>query len=443
MSESLPTPDPAILPRSRPQLTWSDAAGSHQLDLADARTAGSGLHCELVIADKAVSRLHFEVDPQPDGLWVRDLGSRNGTYVNGVKVTEARVPTGSVIRIGTTDITVAYSNPELPVLGEPRTFGGLIGGSWVMQSMFEALGAIASTESTVILEGEAGTGKKALAKAIHDASTRAGGPFIVVECAGLPREDSVADALENALISAEGGTLVLDSPAELPLAVQRELTPPLDAKAFRVIVTTQRDLRRLVNQGAFRENLYFRLAGATVRVPPLRQRTGDLVPLLTRFLGEQSQLATRQLVEDLERLPWIGNVRELQVYAENLRTGDLVRAVAMAHLDAVESDDFHRGRDGVVDTMETSTIGGVLGSESPVGDRPGQPLGDIGRMLPIALEPWFLIGFKEFRERWIDLGEREYLRRLMQRTNRSSGAASREAGLERTYLYRLLKKHGV
>lgn len=435
MSESLPTPDPANLPRSRPQLTWTDAAGSHQLDLGGARTAGSGVHCELVIADKAVSRLHFEVDPQIDGLWVRDLGSRNGTYVNGVKVTEARVPTGSVIRIGTTDITVAYSNPEVPVPGEPVTFGGLIGGSWAMQEMFSTLKPLAATETTLILEGEAGTGKKAIAKAIHDASPRAGGPFIIVECAGLPREDSVADALENALTSAEGGTLVIDAPAELPLAVQRELTPPLDAKAFRVIVSTQRDLRKLVNQGAFRENLYFRLAGATIRVPPLRQRTGDLVPLLKRFLGGEAEVATRQLVEDLERLPWIGNVRELQVYAENLRTGDIIRAVATAHLDAVESDDFHRGRDGVVDTLETPIItGGVLGSE---------PLGDIGRMLPIALEPWFLIGFKEFRERWIDLGEREYLRRLMHRTNRSSGAASREAGLERTYLYRLLKKHGV
>ncbi|MBX3231905.1 MAG: sigma 54-dependent Fis family transcriptional regulator [Labilithrix sp.] len=434
MSEQLPTPDPALMPRSRPQLTWTDASGSHLLDLSEPRTAGSAVHCELVIADKAVSRLHFEVDPAVDGLWVRDLGSRNGTYVNGVKVTEARVPAGSVIRVGTTDITVAYGNPEMPVTAEPVSFGSLVGTSPAMQSLFATLNGLAASETSIILEGEPGTGKKALAKAIHDASARAGSPFVIVECAGLPREDAVADALEAALTSAEGGTLVLDLPAELPLAVQRELTPPLDAKAFRVIVTTQRDLRKLVNQGAFRENLYFRLAGATVRVPPLRQRTGDLVPLLQSFLGEQADLATRQLVEDLERLPWIGNVRELEVYAEHLRTGDLVRAVAQAHLDAVESDDLRRQRDAGHDTMEVSTIAGVLGSE---------PLGDIGRMLPIALEPWFLIGFKEFRERWIDLGEREYLRRLMHRTNRSSGAASREAGLERTYLYRLLKKHGV
>lgn len=434
MGDSVPTIEPAL--KSRPQLTWSDGAGSHALDLSEPRTAGSASQCELVIADKAVSRLHFEVDPAADGLWVRDLGSRNGTYVNGVKVTEARIPAGSVIRVGTTDITVAYGAPEpASPANDSIAFGGLVGPSAAMQATFAQLAALAPGESALVLEGEPGVGKKALARAIHDASPRAGGPFVVVECAGLPKTGEIADALEAALSGAEGGTLVLDAPFDLPLAVQRELGPPLDAKAFRVIATTQRDLRRLVNQGAFRENLYFRLAGATVRVPPLRQRQGDLVPLLERFLGDQKDLATPSLHEDLTRLAWMGNVRELKNYAEQLRTGDLSRAAAVAHLDASESDDFRRLQ-GTLDTMEVS----IMSLPLPTGN---EPLADIGRMLPIALEPWFLIGFKEFRERWIDLGEREYLRRLMLRTNRSSGAASREAGLERTYLYRLLKKHGV
>ncbi len=420
-------------PRSRPQLTWTDAAGSHALELRETRTAGSAAFCELVIADKAVSRIHFELDPLPDGLWVRDLGSRNGTYVNGVKVTEARVPAGTVIRVGTTDMTVAYNNPEPP--SEPTdaitSFGEVEGYSAAMREVFATLSALAKTDTSIIIEGETGTGKKALARAVHDASPRAGSPFVIVECAGLPKDPhQLAETLEETLASAEGGTLVLDAPAELSLAVQRELTPPLDAKAFRVIVTTQRDLRRLVNQGAFRENLYFRLAGATVRVPPLRQRTADLVPLLHRFLGDQRHLATPQLLADLERLPWMGNVRELHQYAERLRSGDRVRAVATAALDAADSDDHRRVR-----LTDGEPEGSAFEREPPAAE--------IGRMLPIALEPWFLIGFKEFRERWIDLGEREYLRRLMLRTNRSSSVASREAGLERTYLYRLIKKHGV
>ncbi len=428
-------------PRSRPQLTWTDAAGSHAIELGETRTAGSAVHCELVVADKAVSRIHLELDPQPDGLWVRDLGSRNGTYVNGVKVTEARVPAGTVIRVGTTDMTVAYGNPEpqaVATAAEMTSFGTVEGYSASMRGIFAALAELAKTESSIIVEGEPGTGKKALARAIHDASPRAGSPFVVVECAGLPKNHTeIADVLEEALGGAEGGTLVLDEPAELPLAVQRELTPPVDAKAFRVIVTTQRDLRRLVNQGAFRENLYFRLAGSTVRVPPLRQRTADLVPLFERFLGDHKDLATPQVLADLERLPWMGNVAELRLYAERLASGDLVRAVATAALDAAEYDDFRRVRraEGELGTMETQTLPTIVGGESPAAD--------LGRMLPIALEPWFLVGFKEFREKWIDLGEREYLRRLMIRTSRSSSAASREAGLERTYLYRLIKKHGV
>jgi len=399
------------------------------------------VHCELVIEDNSVSRIHFELDPRPDGLWVRDLGSLNGTYVNGVKVVEARVPAGSVIRVGTVDMTLGYGVPEpaTAAFGGHAAFGGVESRSAAMNEVFASLAKLAPTERSIILEGEPGTGKKALARANHEASARAGGPFVVVECAGLPDGSQVAETLEEALVSAEGGTLVLDGPAELPLAVQRELTPPLDAKVFRVIVTTQRDLRRLVNLGAFRENLYSRLANATVRVPPLRERIEDLEPLLDRFLGAQAALATARHREDLKKLPWPGNVRELALHAERLRVDDPLRALAIAELDAAESNavrDAHRERRV---TAPLPHSGGT--SDAVSGGDPGA--GDFGRMLPVALEPWFLVGFKEFRERWLELGEREYLLRLMQRTKRSSSAASREAGLERTYLYRLLKKHGV
>jgi two-component system, NtrC family, response regulator GlrR len=434
----LTRPLEAAAPRSRPRLSWTDAAGSHAIDLREARTAGSAVHCELVIADRAVSRLHVELAPREDGLWAIDLGSRNGTYVNGVRINEARVPATAALRVGTTDITVTYGPPEPPddLWPEPN-LGALLGYSARMREVFAAVAQIAKTDANVIIEGEVGTGKKMLARAFHDQSSQAGRPFVVVECAALPSPSDVAETLEDALQSAEGGTLVLDEPSELPLAVQRELTPPLDAKAFRVIVTTQRDLRLLVNQGAFRENLYFRLAGGTLRVPPLRARLVDLVPLLERFLGDDAPLATAGLTADLERLPWTGNVRELRVYADRMRSGDADHAVATAALDAKDSDDFLRARsvEGEFGTMEAPTLETILDADPPTAD--------LGRMIPPGFEPWFVIGFKEFREKWIELGEREYLRRLMLRTNRSSSTASREAGLERTYLYRLIKKHGI
>lgn len=429
-------------PRARPRLSWTDAAGSHELDLREPRTGGSAVHNELVIADRAVSRIHFELAPKHDGLWVKDLGSRNGTFVGGVKVSEARIPAGASIRVGTTDIAITYAPPEVPSgLWPDADFHGVLGYSSAMRELFGIAEQIAKTDANVVIEGEPGTGKKALARAIHDASKRAGTPLVVVECAALPEPEAAADTLEVALASAEGGTLLLEEPSELSLALQRELTPPLDAKAFRVIVTTQTDLRRLVNQGAFRESLYFRLAGASVHIPPLRERIVDLPPLLEKFLGDQSELATAQRLADLERLPWLGNVRELRVFAERLRSGDLERLAASAALDAAEWADARfseAGGDHLAGTVEAPALDP---DARPRTDPP--PPGDGERTMPSGLEPWFGIGFKEFREKWIDLGEREYLRRLMLKTNRSSSAASRQAGLERTYLYRLLKKHGV
>jgi DNA-binding NtrC family response regulator len=430
--------EPAGL-RSRPRLVWTDAAGSHSLDLRDVRTVGSAPWCEMVLMDRAVSRVHAELAPRDDGLWVRDLGSRNGTFVSGVKVVDARVPAGATIRFGTTEITVSYDPPAPPEILWPETsFRGLVATSTPMREVFALVAELAKGEAAVLFVGEAGTGKGALAHAMHDASARSGSPFVVLECGALPGPVEAAEIIEQALRNAEGGTLLLDEPAELPISIQRELIPPLDAKAFRVVATTTRDLRPLVNQGAFREGLYFRLAaGATVNVPPLRDRLGDLPILLAHFLGDRASLATEALLGDLVRVPWTGNVRELQLYAERLRAS------------GGESRDFPEPAepfDDVIPTFDGEIdLGGTV--EAPALD-PDQAAalagtsGDAPR-LPAGLEPWFETGFKEFRERWIELGEREYLRRLMKRTNRSSGSASREAGLERTYLYRLLKKHGV
>jgi DNA-binding NtrC family response regulator len=305
-----------------------------------------------------------------------------------------------------------------------------------MREVFALVAELAKGDAAVLFVGEPGTGKRALARAMHDASPRSGSPFVVLECGALPGPVEAAEIIEQALRNAEGGTLLLDEPSELPMAIQRELIPPLDAKAFRTVATSQHDLRPLVNQGAFREGLYFRLAaGAMITVPPLRDRPPDLPVLLAQFLGDSASLATEALLGDLVRVPWTGNVRELELYAERLRAS------------GGESRDFPEPAepfDEVVATDENDLSSTV---EAPTLD-PAQAAALAGTSadaprLPPSLEPWFLTGFKEFRERWIELGEREYLRRLMKRTNRSSGAASRDAGLERTYLYRLLKKHGV
>ena len=423
--------------RNRPRLTWTDGAGSHALELNEVRTAGSAPWCELVLADRAVSRVHAELAPRDDGLWVKDLGSRNGTFVAGVKVHDARVPPGATIRLGTTELVVTYEAASEGD-GEPEqtSFQSLRAQSPAMQAAFKLVAELALGDASVLFVGEAGTGKKSFARAMHSASTRSGSPFVVLDCAALPGPVEAAETIERALTEAEGGTLLLDEPSELPLAIQRELIPPLDAKVFRTVATSQRDLRVLVNQGAFRETLYFRLAaGATVTLPPLRDRLVDLPLLLEHFLGDRAALATPALLGDLARVPWTGNVRELQLYAERLRATD---GEARDFPEAAErNDDVVPMFEGESTTMEVQALTPEDQAAALAGTS-GEP-----PRLPADLEPWFGTGFKEFRERWIELGEREYLRRLMKRTGRSSGAASRDAGLERTYLYRLLKKHGV
>lgn len=423
-------------PRSRPRLTWTDGAGSHSLDLDDVRTVGSAPWCELVLMDRAVSRIHAELAPREDGLWVRDLGSRNGTFIGGVKVQYARVPPGMNVRIGTTEIAVHYEPASPPDFQfESTEFGKLKAASAAMREVFATVSRLANTDASVLFLGEAGVGKEALARAMHDLSARKAAPFVVLDCSALPGPVEAAEVIEEALRSAEGGTLLIDEPSELPITFQRELVPPLDAKVFRVVATSQRDLRPLVNQGSFREGLYFRLAGNLVSVPALRDRFADLPFLLRHFLGEHAEAATPALVDDLVKLPWTGNVRELELYAERLRqSGGQLREYPeppepFEDVEPAIDDTFaHTQEVLAIDAEQAAALAG----QSPTAPR-----------LPAQLEPWFETGFKEFRERWIELGEREYLRRLMKRTSRSSSAASREAGLERTYLYRLLKKHGV
>ena len=435
-------------PRSSPHLSWTDGAGPHGLDLREPRTLGSAPGLGITVSDRAVSRLHAELVAKEDGLWVRDLGSRNGTFVAGIKVQDARVPNGTVVRVGATEITVTYGSPLRPMdLWPEARWGALVGRSAVMRELFGALARLARVDAPVVVAGEPGTGKGAVARALHDASPRADKPFVVVDCAAftsllLDGElfGHVTEQKLGAIENAEGGTLLLDEVSELPLPVQQKLARVLEARStqrigeagagrpfdVRLVATSSRDLRVMVNRGSFREDLYLKLAGSVVTVPPLRERLVDLPLLVHEFLAGQP--AGPDLATELAKLPWTGNVAELKLVVERLG------GASVAIVSGLKS-----GADAM--TMDVTHRGAPAASEGA--DEEAAPAGSTEEALPKSLEPWFGAGYKDFRERWQDLGEREYLRRLMMRTGRISSVASRESGLDRTYLYRLLKKHGV
>ncbi|MET0554065.1 MAG: sigma-54 dependent transcriptional regulator [Vicinamibacteria bacterium] len=228
-------------------------------------------------------------------------------------------------------------------LAEARTGSRLVAHSAVIRSTLTVIERLARTDLTVFLVGESGSGKEVLARSLHDQGARAGSPFIAVNCAALPRDLAESELFGSAkgaftgahrdrvgkFEAAHGGTLFLDEVVELPSEVQPKLLRALETRAIervgenvlrridvRIVAAANRDPRVLVSDGRFREDLYFRLAVAPVRVPPLRERVEDVGPLARHFLaraaGENPPELTAGAVAALERLPWPGNVRELK-----------------------------------------------------------------------------------------------------------------------------------
>ena len=378
---------------------------------------------EIEVRDRTVSRFHCEVFVDREGrAWVKDLGSRNGTRVNGVRVREAELQDGMVLRVGQLELafTSLAERNELPV-APVTSFGTLVGSSLPLRTAFAQLAKAAASDVTVLLTGESGTGKSEAAELLHEQSGRAGKPFRVVDCAAVP-----ANLLESELFGhergaftgaiqrrlgvfeeAEGGTVFLDEVGELPLELQPKLLRVLEAREVRhlpidvrVVAATNRDLRAEVNVGRFRPDLYFRLAVLTVRLPALRERPGD-IPLIARQLLGRLRLdeeTRRALTEPafLSRLqlsPWPGNVRELRNHLE--RCAALQEAL--------------------------------------------QPAPD--EVSPRNLEVLDLsVPFSEARRRLLDAFEQGYVRALLEQHGGNVSRAAATAGVDRAHLHRIMRR---
>jgi DNA-binding NtrC family response regulator len=398
---------------------------------AERTTIGTHASADLALSDASVSRLHCALVSDDGRVVVRDLGSKNGTELDGVRVVEAFVRAGSRLRVGTTTIGVDIAAAPMELALDARAgFELLVGASKAMRRIYGTLQRAAESDATVLLTGETGTGKEVAAESIHRASARATKPFVVVDCGALP-----ADILESELFGhergaftgaqsaraglfeiASGGTVFLDEIGELPIELQPKLLGVLERRVVRrvggnkttpidvrVVAATHRDLAAEVNAKRFRSDLYYRLAVIDVRLPALRERSDDIAPLIAHVLGAlgvddgetRARLTSPEVLEELARHRWPGNVRELRNYVERC-----IALRATAPLDA-------------------------LAAQSATADV------DVSRPLRVA------------RDSWNAALERQYLLAILDRNEGNVAAAARAAGIGRVYFYRLLWKYGI
>jgi DNA-binding NtrC family response regulator len=398
-----------------------------------AMTVGSGTGNDVLLSDPTISRRHLVIEPRAEGVILRDLGSTNGSFVQGARFQELTLGFGTEVTIGQTVLKYVPSEEHLELQpSDEESYGSLAGRDPKLRKLFRLLADVAASDATVLIEGETGTGKDLFAEEIHRHSARRSGPFVVFDCGAVPKEliesalfghlrgaftGAVTDR-PGAFEEADGGTLFLDEIGELAPEVQPSLLRALDKRAVRpvggtsynqvsvrVVAATNRNLRAEIAAKRFREDLYYRLAVVRMHVPPLRERPDD-IPLLVehfarQFSGGRALDVSREELDRLRHHAWPGNVRELRNVIE--------RACALSHGAKLEIDEAFDERTGA------------------------QAESTVNIDLP----------FKEAKAQIIDSFEREYIRALLKRHEGNLSAASRAAEVDRKHFRELLRKHGL
>jgi transcriptional regulator with GAF, ATPase, and Fis domain len=402
---------------------------------------------DLVLADATVSREHCEIVRDARGYLLRDLGSTNGTLLDGAEIREGYLNAGAVISVGRVELKVRPFAERIDVLpSEREAFGELVGRHPAMRDVFGLLERLAPTAATLLIGGETGTGKDLLARAVHAASPRASGPFVVVDCGAVALSvieselfghekgafTGASEARKGAFELAHKGTLLLDEIGELPLSVQPKLLRALESRRIkrvggereipidiRVLAATHRDLKLEVERGHFREDLYFRLAVVPLQLPPLRERRQDIgliAPALLARIDAQHGVHAEPLALSAEALQalqahdWPGNVRELRNVLE--RSALLARAAGERNLRAL--------------------------------GLPAHPVASNSAAAPAEPAPFDPAkSYRATREAWENDFERRYVSWLLGEHRGNVSSAARAADMDRKYLHKLAKKHGL
>ncbi len=416
-----------------------DAGAQHAPDDVASIAIGTSEDNAIVLTDPTVSRYHLELRRTASGVQVTDLGSRNGTWVGSVRIERAIVPAGTRLKLGDTTIAVddAGSTVAPPQTEAPRP-ADLVGDSDGIREVARLVHKLARVDSSVLIQGETGTGKEVIARALHEASPRRTGELVVVDCGSMPatliasilfghEKGSFTGADQRrvgAFERAQGGTVLLDEIGELPLEVQPALLGVLERRAFsrvggaqpigvdvRILAATHRDLRAEVNAGRFRADLYYRLAVAKILVPPLRERPEDIAPLIAHFVERLTGVAElgplASAIDALKAHPWSGNVRELRNVVE--------AAIVMGELD--------------------------LGHGPGPGPGPGDDRAALLTAGPTGSRD--VAAYRDARAAALTAFEASYLKDLIARTDGNASEAARVARMDRPYLLTLLRKHGL
>jgi len=425
--------DPSSVRRFRLTVVEGPQPGTVWESGADRCSIGSHALNDLVLDDETVSRFHCEVRIGKDGAWVKDLDSLNGVVVDGVQVREGALRGGSVLRLGRASVRFDFSAERNKLaLSEATRFGSLVGTSAAMRACFARLERAATTDVTVLLEGETGTGKSQASQAIHQASARRDKPFLIVDCGAIPANlleselfghekgsfTGAASRRVGAFEEAQGGTIFLDEIGEVPLELQAKLLRVLEERMIRrvganahipvdvrIIAATHRDLRAEVNAGRFRSDLFFRLAVLRITLPSLRERPDDLPAITEQLLASAGAdperleaLRTPEFLTRLQQFAWPGNVRELRNYLER----------CLVFEDAL-----------------------------PLAEEDGQPQDWDASPVLTALP------YSEARRRAIDDFERRYLQGLLEKHQGKVAQAAAAAQVDRVYFYRLMRRHNL
>ena len=428
------------------QVVGGPSAGESFDIAAPHAVVGSSTACDIVLRDPEVSRRHCVIEVHEGVYRVRDIGSTNGTFLEELRVSDAEIPAGGRLRLGSSELVFKPKKKFVRLeRSETTSFGGLVGASAAMRELFGLLERVAPTRLFCVLKGETGTGKEVTARALHQRSPRGSGPFVAVDCGAITESLAESELLgheRGAFTGADrtrpgpfelanGGTVFLDEVGDLPLPIQPKLLRVLERREVkrlggsrfvdvdvRVIAATHRNLEEMVRKGSFREDLFFRLAEVVVELPPLRERPDDIELLCARMLADEARLGApgRRLGSDalqvLRAHDWAGNVRELR--------NVIRRAAALAEGDTLTVSD--------------------LRMRGPINLSVSEP--DASGALALPEDIWGL-PLREAREQWNRRLEAVYVQRLMERMGGDLPRAATEADVHPKSLQRLMRQLGL